>query len=77
MASSLKIGDQVGFSAAFLRSTGQHTGPVPFRKGQIMEIEEVSPGFTLATVYWNGEHKTTRANIKNLARVGTLAWAGV
>ena len=74
---ALKIGDRVGYAAAFLRSTGQFTGPVPFRRGEILGFEELAPGCTLAGVQWDNEARPSSVNIKNLARVGSIAWAGV
>ena len=74
--SSLTVGDRVGYSAVFLRNTGQYTGPAPSRRGVILHIDEPAPGFGLARVKWDGEANPTSVNIKNLARVGTLAWAG-
>jgi hypothetical protein len=72
----ITVGDRVGYSAAFLRSTGQYTGTAPFRRGVIQSIDEPAPGFTLAQIQWDGESDPSSVNIKNLARVGTMAWAG-
>jgi hypothetical protein len=72
----ITVGDRVGYSAAFLRSTGQYTGTAPFRRGVVQSIDAPAPGFTLAQIKWDGEHDPTSVNIKNLAQVGTMAWAG-
>jgi hypothetical protein len=74
--SNLTVGDRVGYSAAFLRSTGQYTGTAPFRRGVIRSIYELTPGFMLANVQWDFDREPSQVNIKNLARVGTMAWAG-
>jgi hypothetical protein len=74
---TLKIGDRVGYSAAFLRSTSQFTGPKPFARGTIIGIEEIAPGAEFAGVIWDGSLEPRSVNVKALARMGTIAWAGV
>lgn len=74
--SALKIGDRVGYTAAFLRSTGMYTGEEPGMRGEVIGFEDISQGFTLAIVDWSG-HGTRKVNVKNLAKVGSLAWSGV
>jgi hypothetical protein len=75
---SLQVGDRVQFSAKFLRSTGQYTGPVPFLKGTIEEIQPLGAGkdpLMLATIKWEGdpdEEEPKRVNVKNLKKVGQL-----
>lgn len=73
---TVKIGDKVGYSASFLRSTGMYTGEEPFMRGTVTGLEDVSHGMTLAIVNWTG-HGIRKANVKNLAKVGSIAWAGV
>jgi hypothetical protein len=75
--SALKIGDRVGYSAAFLRSTGQFTGRKPFLRGTIIGIEEIAPGTQFAGVIWDCSLDPRKVNVKNIARVGSLAWSGV
>lgn len=76
MTQALKIGDRVGYTAAFLRSTGMYTGEEPFMRGTVTGFEDISQGFVLAVVDWAG-HGARKVNVKNIARVGTLAWSGV
>jgi hypothetical protein len=76
MASTLKIGDRVGYSASFLRSTGLYAGEEPFMRGTVTAFEDISQGFVLAVVDWGHGH-SRKVNVKNLARLGTIAWAGV
>jgi hypothetical protein len=73
---TVKIGDQVGYTATFLRSTGMYTGEEPGMRGTVKGFEDISHQMTLAIVAWNG-HGIRKVNVKNLARVGSLAWAGV
>jgi hypothetical protein len=76
MTNALKIGDRVGYTAAFLRSTGMYAGEEPFMRGTVTGFEDISQGCVLAVVDWTG-HGTRKVNVKNIARVGTLAWSGV
>jgi hypothetical protein len=73
---TVKIGDQVGYTASFLRSTGMYTGEEPGMRGIVTGFEDISHGMTLALVNWTG-HGIRKVNVKNIARVGTIAWAGV
>jgi hypothetical protein len=73
---TIKIGDQVGYTASFLRSTGLYTGEEPGMRGTVKGFEDISQGFVLAIVDWTG-HGIRKVNVKNIARVGSLAWAGV
>jgi hypothetical protein len=70
---SIKIGDKVGYSHAFLKSTGQHTGSVPFAKGTVTDLVTFGSA-TLALVDWDTPDMPERVNVANLARVGSLAY---
>ncbi len=72
----IKVGDKVGYSHDWLRSTGNHTGPIPFARGVVIELAELSPGCTLARVDWNDPDIPARVHVGNLARVGSAKWAG-
>jgi hypothetical protein len=72
---SLQVGDRVQFSAKFLRSTAQYTGPVPFLKGTIKELQPLGAGkdpTVLATIDWDSDDWSGRVNVKNLKKVGQL-----
>ncbi len=80
MKRELQAGDRVAYSANFLRSTCQHTGAVPRMRGTILALLELSKGFTLAEIKWDGvpdrsedEGGPYRVNVGNLARVGSAA----
>ena len=66
-----RIGDRVRFTAAFLRSTGQYTGPDapashgPFARGEIVDNEMWHPGVLFAVVRWDDGTETT-VNFHNL-----------
>ena len=63
----IKIGDRVGYSAQWLRSTGQYTGTVPFARGEVVKIREYTSSLVLATIAWeedNGLH--TEVHVANL-----------
>lgn len=76
MSAAVKIGDPVGYSAAFLRDTGMYTGEEPGMRGVVTGFEDISHGFVLAVVDWGHGH-IRKVNVKNLARLGSIAWAGV
>lgn len=70
-AKQITAGDRVAFSAAFLRSTGQFTGRVPFLRGDIASLDDLG-SCVLALIQWN-DGTESRVNVKNLARVGSPA----
>lgn len=76
MKNALKIGDVVGYSADFFLSTRMYTGEEPGMRGTVTGFEDISQGFVLAIVDFTG-HGTRKVNCKNLAKVGSIAWAGV
>jgi hypothetical protein len=65
----IQIGDKVAYSATFLRSTGNYTGPIPHARGTVTELKVLSPDVTLATVDWNDDEVPIRVNVKNLCRL--------
>jgi hypothetical protein len=71
---NIHVGDRVAYSANWLRSVGLVTGPYPFLRGRVAAIDEITKGFSLAVVEWEGEADApARINIANLAKVGTAA----
>lgn len=70
-AKQFTAGDRVAFSAAFLRSTGQLTGRVPFLRGTVVSLDDLG-GRVLALTQWD-DGTESRANVNNLARVGSPA----
>lgn len=64
----LTVGDKVAYSAAWLRSTGQQTGDVPFARGVIKGFQSIG-STTIAVVDWDRD-MPPKVNVKNLARVG-------
>jgi len=75
--SNIIIGDRVGYAAAWLRSTGNYTGALPFARGTVTKLEKFGgPGWALATVKWENDHfdevPTTILDC-NLAKVGSAA----
>ena len=49
-------GDKVAYSAAFLRSTSQYTGDVPFLRGEIVAVEPLGER-QLCTIQWSLDGK--------------------
>jgi len=48
---TFEIGDRVAYSAAFLKSTGQHTGATPFLRGEVVSVEEFGP-HQMCAIQW-------------------------
>jgi hypothetical protein len=69
-----QVGDLVQYSRQFLQSTGQYTGPIPFAKGQIIDMKQLSGETTIATIKWQSPPELVgdynRVNTKNLHLVG-------
>ena len=69
-SSTIKIGDKVAYSAAWLRSTGQMAGDIGHARGVVTDLD-VTPDYTIATVDWGGDPEVpTRINVRSLARIG-------
>ena len=69
----IELGMRVQYSARWLRSTGQLTGAVPFRKGTVRGLETtVGPGVQLqvAVVDWDDKEGANRVLTCNLWPVG-------
>lgn len=70
----LEVGDEVVYTAAFLRNTGQQASndPCVHTKGEIEEITALGASTTLAKVRWpHGEVR--KVNVANLCRPLTAA----
>ena len=65
----ISVGDQVAYSAAWLKSTGQHTGEIPFARGTVTALTVLSPETTIAVVDWGTDEIPAKVNVKNLCRV--------
>ncbi len=64
----ITVGSHVCYSAAFLRSTGMYTGPIPFAKGKVTAVEDLGPG--LAVIDWDTPDVPERVLVTNLKIVG-------
>ncbi|UGY15191.1 hypothetical protein HAP48_0042815 [Bradyrhizobium septentrionale] len=51
MTKTLTSGDRVAYAASFLKSTGQHTGAAPQRRGTFVSYWVSNPDF--ARVHWD------------------------
>lgn len=71
MPTPIAIGDEVAYSAKWLRSCAIHTGPMPERRGQVVALEPFGQ-HTMATIAWDDGHTDT-AITANLTRVSRLA----
>ncbi len=75
--SDIKKGDKVAYSRDFLRNTGQFTGPIPFARGVVTEIETLGKGgrTKIAVVEWSrdfGRQIPERINVANLVRADQI-----
>jgi hypothetical protein len=68
-ARKIEVGDQVAYSAAFLRSTGQIAGDAPHAKGEVIALIPLG-STTLAEIEWDTPDLPTKVNVANLCHVG-------
>lgn len=61
----INVGDTVGFSKAFLQSTGQYTGDVPFARGRVKSLRTYGDT-TIAEVEWDTPDMAKLVNVVNL-----------
>jgi hypothetical protein len=71
-ADQISVGDKVAYSREFLRSTGEHTGPIPFARGVVTGIKKYSGGFAIATVDWDTDAAPESVNLGNLVKVDRM-----
>ncbi len=71
----IAAGDQVGYSASFLRSIHAFTGELPRARGVVTRIKRYSEKLSVAAVDWGTScsEAAAKVNVKNLAKVGTPA----
>lgn len=70
---TFKIGDRIAYSVQFLRSIGEITGEMPFARGKITGLKELSKECVLAVIEWENGDFPEKVNTKNLAKVGLNA----
>lgn len=67
---TFKAGDKVRFSSDWLKSTGQVTGEVPFMRGVVTAVKDLSEDRQIVTVRWGSveddEPYTSRVLSSNL-----------
>ena len=68
---AIRVGDKVGYSAAFLKSTGEHAGPIPHARGVVTDIKKHGP-VELATIKWDTPEAPEKVNTKNLVKVDRM-----
>ena len=62
----ITIGSRVQYSAKFLRSIGEYTGDLPFAKGTVTNLINLSKNLVLAEINWKNPNIPAKVNIKNL-----------
>lgn len=65
----ISVGDTVGYRKAFLQSTGQYTGDVPFARGKVTALLPLGDDTTLAEIDWDRDGLPPRVNVKNLSTI--------
>ena len=65
------VGDRVAFSRAFLQSTFQFSGWVPFARGTIIGLVDCGP-VILAEVQWDGRDMGNRVLTSNLVHANRI-----
>jgi hypothetical protein len=63
----IQVGDIVGYSKAFLQSTGQYTGDAPFARGKVTALHPLGSETILAEIEWDKPDLPDRVNVKNLS----------
>ncbi len=69
---ALQIGDNVAYSANFLRSIACYTGDMPSARGIVTDIKPLGER-SLLTVNWDNEDIPSKVISANLAKVGSAA----
>jgi hypothetical protein len=65
--SAIKVGDTVGYSKAFLQSTGQIAGDTPFARGTVVALHPLGTETMLAEIDWHGAEQPRKVNVYNLS----------
>lgn len=65
----IKVGDIVGYSKAFLQSTGQYTGDAPLARGKVIAFQSLGTETILAEIEWDKPDLPTKVNIRNRSTV--------
>jgi hypothetical protein len=69
----IAIGTRVKCKAEFLRSVRMFTGPMPFARGTVSDIQDLGGGSVqIATVDWDDKAVPAKVNVKNLVPVGKV-----
>jgi len=63
----IQVGDIVGYSKAFLQSTGQYTGDAPFARGKVTSLHPLGTETILAEIEWDKPDLPSRVNVRNLS----------
>lgn len=69
----IQAGDEIAYTAAFLRSTGQYTGDVPQAKGRVTALVPLGETM-LAEIVWDTPDLPRRVHIANICRVNSIAY---
>ena len=66
----IKVGSKVCYRRAWLRSTGNSTGDLPFARGTVLSIDAtLGPEGGIASIDWKNDEIPARVAVANLALV--------
>ena len=69
---NIQVGDRVKYKAAFLRSIGCLTGPLPFARGTVTDIIALSGDTRLAVMDWKNPDVPATVNVANLTHAAKV-----
>ena len=70
----IEVGDNVAYSASFLRSIAAYAGEMPHARGVVQELQTIGETI-LAVIDWNNGEIPPKVNVANLARFGGRGFA--
>jgi hypothetical protein len=71
---TVKVGDTVAYSKAFLQSISAYTGDLPRARGKVTALVTVGKEVTLAEIDWNLPDLPHRVNVMNLCLASKIAF---
>jgi hypothetical protein len=66
--SAINQNDRVRYSATFLRSIGERTGPMTSATGTVQAIKRIGAQVSIATIKWDTPEMPEKVAVKNLSR---------
>ena len=67
---TFQIGDRVKYRVEWLRSVGAYTGPLPFQRGTVVEIQNRNNWVLIGVDFGGNPYEPQYVNAKNLTLAG-------